>query len=71
MKKRIEYNFMISINKIEAKAIREHLPNVHIVRTMRQKSKRGHYFCEESGQAIRFLEDFRSGGYTTEKVGGK
>ncbi len=29
LKKRIEYNFMISINKIEAKAIREHLPKTH------------------------------------------
>lgn len=71
LKKRIEYNFMISINKIEAKAIREYLPNVHIVRTMKQKSKRGHYFCEESRQAVRFLEDFRNGGCTTKKAGGK
>lgn len=61
---------MISINKIEAKAIREHLPSVHIVRTMKQKSKRGHYFCEESRQAIRFLEDFRNGGNTVKKAGG-
>lgn len=69
--KRIEYNFMISINKSEAKAIRENLPNVHIVRTMKQKSKRGHYFCEESRQAIKFLEDFRNGGCTVEKAGGE
>lgn len=61
---------MISINKIEAKAIREHLPNIHIVRTMKQKSKRGHYFCEESRQAIKFLEDFRNGGNTVKKAGG-
>ena len=52
---------MISINKTEANAIRKILPNVHIVRTMKQKSKRGHYFCEESGQAITFLNKFRSG----------
>lgn len=61
---------MISINKSEAKAIRENLPNVHIVRTMKQKSKRGHYFCEESRQAVRFLEDFRNGGSIAEKAGG-
>lgn len=70
-KKRNEYNLMISINKSEAKAIRENLPNVHIVRTMRQKSKRGHYFCEESRQAVRFLKDFRNGGCATEKAGGE
>lgn len=62
---------MISINKSEARAMRERLPNVHIVRTMKQKSKRGHYFCEESRQAIKFLEDFRSGGSTTKREGGK
>lgn len=60
---------MISINKSEAKAMRESLPNAHIVRTMKQKSKRGHYFCEESRQAIKFLEDFRSRG-VVEKAGG-
>ena len=62
---------MISINKSEAKAIREHLPKVHIVRTMKQKSKRGHYFCEESRQAIKFLEDFRHRGIVVKKAGGE
>lgn len=62
---------MISINKSEAKAIRENLPNVHIVRTMKQKSKRGHYFCEESRQTIKFLEDFRNGGCSAKKAGGQ
>ncbi len=60
---------MISINKEEAKAIRENLPNVHIVRTMKQKSKRGRYFCEESKQAIRFIKNMRNGGFTEKKVG--
>lgn len=62
---------MICINKTEATAIRESLPNVHIVRTMKQKSKRGHYFCEESRQAIKFLEDFRNGGCSVKKAGGQ
>lgn len=62
---------MISINKNEAKAIRENLPNVHIVRTMKQKSKRGHYFCEESRSALRFLESLRSGNSDAAKAGGK
>lgn len=60
---------MISINKEEAKAMREHLPNVHIVRTMKQKSKRGRYFCKESKQAIRFIKNMRNGGVTEKKVG--
>ena len=62
---------MISINKSEAKAIRENLPNVRVVRTMKQKSKRGHYFCEESRQVVKFLEDFRNGGVGIKKAGGK
>lgn len=61
---------MISINKEEAKAIRENIPSVHIVRTMKQKSKRGHYFCEESRQAIKFLEDMRSRCLVEKKAGG-
>ena len=69
LRKRIEYKFMISINKSEAKAIRENLPNVHIVRTMKQKSKRGRYFCEESRAAIRFLDGLRNGGDSVKKAG--
>ena len=60
---------MISINKEEAKAMREYLPNAHIVRTMKQKSKRGHYFCEESKQVIKFLKNMRNGGLAEKKVG--
>ncbi len=60
---------MISINKEEAKAMRENLPNVHIVRTMKQKSKRGRYFCEESKQAIRFIKNMRNGSFSEKKVG--
>lgn len=62
---------MISINKIEAKAIRESLPNVKIVRTMKQKSKRGHYYCEETRQVLNFLDDFRNGGSVIKKAGGE
>jgi len=51
---------VIAISKEEAKAIRGALPDVHIMRTMKQKSKRGHYFCEESARVVRFIEDMRS-----------
>jgi hypothetical protein len=60
---------MISINKSEAKALRENLPGVHIVRTMKQKSKRGHYFCEETKQAMYLLKKLRKGLSLCEKVG--
>lgn len=62
---------MIAINKTEAEALRKNVPSVHIVRTMKQKSKRGHYFCEESRQAIKFLGDFRSGRKIATKAGDK
>lgn len=62
---------MISINKTEAEALRNSLPNVHIVRTMKQKSKRGHYYCEESRQALKFIERLRSAGVVSEKAGDK
>lgn len=46
---------MIAINKFEKEAIAEQLPDVHIVRTMKQKSKRHHYYCEETPQVKRLL----------------
>ena len=50
---------MIAINKAEKDAIRERFPDVHIVRTMKQKSKRHHYYCEETRQVMRFLNQMR------------
>lgn len=60
---------MIPINKEDAKAIREYLPDVHIIRTMKQKSKRGHYFCEESRRTIKFLNALRNRELVEKKVG--
>lgn len=60
---------MILITKAEARAICENLPNAHIVRTMKQKSKRGHYFCEETKSVMQFLENIRKTGNITEKAG--
>lgn len=51
---------MISITKEEKGAIKEAYPNTHIVRTMKQKSKRHKYYCEESSQVIRFLNESRN-----------
>ena len=39
---------MILITKEEKDAISKFFPDAHIVRTMRQKSKRHRYYCEES-----------------------
>lgn len=50
---------MVLIDKAEALAIRERFPNVHIVRTMKQKSKRHKYYCEENTRAMRLLHEMR------------
>ena len=50
---------MIAITKAEKDAIRDKFPNVNIVRTMKQKSKRHHYYCEETKQVSKFLKQMR------------
>lgn len=67
---------MIAINKAEKDAIRERFPSVNIVRTMKQKSKRHRYYCEETRQVLQFLREIRpeerannarEGGYHTNR----
>lgn len=53
---------MISINKTEKEIIRAQFPNIHIVRTMKQDSKRGHYFMEEHPSALKLLRELRQYG---------
>lgn len=64
---------MIAITKSEKEAISARFPEVHIVRTMKQKSKRHHYYCEETKHVIRLLSNMRKAGGTTstntQKVG--
>lgn len=48
---------MIAISKEEKAVIAERFPNVHIVRTMKQKSKRHRYYCEESKGVMRYLKE--------------
>ena len=50
---------MIQINREEKDAIRERFPDICIVRTMKQDSKRHHYFMEEAPRALRFLNRLR------------
>lgn len=58
---------MIAISKSEKEVIVKRLPNVHIVRTMKQKSKRHHYYCEETKQVTQLLNQIR--GADDQKVG--
>ena len=50
---------MIAINKAEKQAVSAQFPNAHIVRTMKQKSKRHHYYCEETKKIMKFLNNMR------------
>jgi hypothetical protein len=52
---------VIAITKQEKKMILERFPNVHIVRTMKSKSKRHRYYCEESRGVMRLLAQKRGG----------
>lgn len=53
---------MVLISKAEKEAIIARYPRVNIVRTMKQKSKRHRYYCEETPQVMRFLQHTRGGG---------
>lgn len=57
---------MIAISKEEKDVISKRFPNIHIVRTMRQKSKRHHYFCEESRGVMNYLRKVRDINQTKE-----
>lgn len=48
---------MIAINKREKEIITNAFPDAHIARTMKQKSKRHHYYVEETPRIITFLEE--------------
>lgn len=50
---------MIAITASEKKAICEKYPNTYFVRTMRNDSKRHHYFMVESGAPLRMLMELR------------
>ena len=50
---------MVAITKNEKETISKKFPSAHIVRTMKQKSKRHHYFCEETQRVMSYLEQLR------------
>ena len=62
---------MILVNKDEKNAIHDRFPNVHIVRTMKQKSKRHRYYCEESRGVLSLLRELRGGLPATRREDGR
>lgn len=50
---------MVRVTKNEKEAILKSFPDAHIRRTMKRKSERYHYFCEESEKIIEFLNAYR------------
>ena len=60
---------MIAISKQEKEVIVKRFPKAHIVRTMKQKSKRHRYYCEESKGVMRYLDEVRNQGNKAVKKG--
>ena len=54
--------FLIAISAKEKQIIAEQYPEVHIRRTVKQKSKRHHYYMEENKNAMRTLKSLRRPG---------
>jgi hypothetical protein len=50
---------MIAITLSEKNAIHKRFPDVHIVRTMKQDSKRHHYYMVEEFGPMRMLRELR------------
>lgn len=51
---------MVAITADEKKSILKKYPNVHIVRTMKQDSKRHHYYMEEQPSPMKLLRSIRN-----------
>ena len=50
---------MIPVTKEEKEQLLKKYPDLSIARTMRQDSKRKHYFCEERAGAMAYLAKLR------------
>lgn len=51
---------MVAISAKEKNIIAEKMPDIHIRRTVKQKSKRHHYYMEEDKGALRLLASLRA-----------
>lgn len=60
---------IILINKEEYQKIKERFPDVHIRRTVKQKSKRGRYYCTERRDVMNYLNKIRNGGVSVPERG--
>lgn len=52
--------FVVIISEQEKKVIAQAVPDVHIRRTVKQKSKRHRYYMEENAYAMRILRSLRA-----------
>ena len=59
IEKDVYFTQMITVSKDEAVILRQEIPEVSIVRTMKQKSKRHHYYCEETYNVFEILKKIR------------
>lgn len=50
---------MIPVTKTEKFAILKKFPNAQFTRTMKQDSKRGHYYCVEQKDIMKYLKEIR------------
>ncbi len=50
---------MVAINATEKEVISKKFPGIHIARTMKNDSKRHHYFCEEDPDVMCLLRQMR------------
>lgn len=48
---------MVNVSKDEAEKIRKRYPDVRITRTMKTKSSRHIYYCEESDKYLEMIQD--------------
>lgn len=60
---------MIMISLAEKEVIRERFPKVHIVRTMKQKSKRHRYYMAEEPGPMKLLKQLRREPVVAKKKG--
>lgn len=52
---------MVMVTKQEKEQLLKLFPGVHIVRTMKQKSKRHRYYCAEECGVVEALQKMRNG----------
>lgn len=53
---------MVAITKNEKQAVLQRYPDVYIARTMKNDSKRHHYYMTEEKAAMRLLKELRGSG---------